>query len=390
MTAPSRRKAGLNTVWALPFALFFAVTVEMAPIGSVEHLAAAFGTDIGTAAAGSSLYALSTAVLALPLAAFSQRFNLRRATLLAGAAFSILGLATCTATDISTYLTLRAVQGAAHGAFFPLVLALAAAASPNNQGKAIARVLLGNGCALAVGVPLSEVLGAIDWRLPLAIASCGVLLAVICSPYPASAEAPSDTESPVEARGGFALIAVIFAVALAGHFSYYTFLAPLATYAGVQPSLVLAVYGASVIIATVLSGSLARGRRLQRALIVILVEIIALAVAALFTGPIVILATAGLAGACFGLLPTLMQSEMLYRSRGRQTVASGAAVVAFNLGIAVGSASGAVMIDSLIQGPALFGVTVLCIGAVIMTVLNHQSLQSCESKVLTSDPQPLP
>ncbi|MFC8038870.1 MFS transporter [Paenarthrobacter sp. NPDC057355] len=360
------RRAGLLTAWSLPFALFFAVTVEMAPTGSLEHIARAFGSDLGTAAAGSSLYALSTAIMALPLSALAQRFDLRQAAILTACAFAALGLATTTAPDMSTYLVLRAIQGAAHGAFFPLVLSLAASASPNNTGKATARVLLGNGCALALGVPAAESLSYLDWRIPLAIASCGVLAAMIYAPRPQTSTTRAGTTPMESSSRHFLPIALILAVALAGHFAYYTFIAPLAGHVLIQPSLVLGVYGGSVIIATALSGRLAGSRRLQRALIVIVAEAVILAGAALLSAPIVVLATAVLAGTCFGLLPTLLQSEILDRSLGNQTIASGAAVVAFNTGIAAGSASGATLVGISVQAPALLGACLLGIAAIML------------------------
>ncbi|MDD7835613.1 MULTISPECIES: MFS transporter [Paenarthrobacter] len=360
------RRAGLLTAWSLPFALFFAVTVEMAPTGSLEHIARAFGSDIGTAAAGSSLYALSTAVLALPLCALAQRFDLRQAAILTAAAFAALGLATTAAPDMSTYLVLRAIQGAAHGAFFPLVLSLAAAASPNNTGKATAKVLLGNGCALALGVPAAESLSHLDWRIPLAIASCGVLAVMIYAPRPQTPTTRIETTPQESSSRHFLPIALVLAVALAGHFAYYTFIAPLASHAQVQPSLVLAVYGGSVIIATAMSGRLAGSRRLQRALMVMVAEAVILAGAALLSAPIIVFATSVLAGTCFGLLPTLLQSEILDRSLGNQTIASGAAVVAFNAGIAAGSAGGATLVGISVQAPALLGACLLGIAAIML------------------------
>ncbi|MCD4849830.1 MFS transporter [Arthrobacter sp. AK01] len=366
------RRAGQLTAWALPFALFFAVTVEMAPTGALEHIARAFGSDIGTAAAGSSLYAFSTALFALPLSALAQRFNLRKTAILTAGIFAVLGLATSAAPDMSTYLVLRTIQGAAHGAFFPLVLALAAAASPTNTGKATARVLLGNGCALALGVPAAEALSSIDWRIPLALASCGVFAAMICAPRPQPSPPQAELATKAGSKGSFVPIALILAVALAGHFSYYTFLAPMATHAGTQPSLVLAVYGGAVIIATALSGRLAGKRRLQRAFIVMVAEAVILAGAALLAGPVLVFTTAAMAGTCFGLLPTLMQSEILDRSRGNQTMASGAAVVAFNAGIAAGSAGGAALVGTSVQSPALVGSCLLGFAAIMLAFVHNR------------------
>ncbi|WP_284753221.1 MFS transporter [Arthrobacter sp. efr-133-R2A-120] len=364
--------ARLRATVALPLAVFFAVTVEMAPAGALMHIATALNTDIGSAAAGSSLYALSTAVLALPLAGFAQRFELRKATILAGAIFTALGLATSAAPDLPAYLVLRALHGAAHGAFFPLILALAAASAPQNTGKAVARVLLGNGFALAAGVPISEALATLNWRIPIALAAIGVLVSTLLAPRPALHDQSESGENASRPARGIFWLTSTFALALAGHFSYYTFLAPAATADAVPAPLALSVYGAAVVISTAFSGTIAGRQRLQRAIAVIAAEAIILAVASLTPWPATTIMTASLAGICFGLLPTLFQTELLERTPGHRALASGAAVVAFNTGIAAGAAGGAAVTGISIHAPTLLGAALLLVaGAGLQAVRSH-------------------
>ncbi|MBT8163743.1 MULTISPECIES: MFS transporter [Arthrobacter] len=355
--------ARLRATVALPLAVFFAVTVEMAPAGALTHIAGSLNTDIGSAAAGSSLYALSTAILALPLSGLALRFDPRKATVLVGAIFTVLGLATAAAPDLPSYLFLRALNGVAHGAFFPLVLALAAAAASQNTGKAVARVLLGNGFALAAGVPVSEALATLNWRIPIAVAAAGVFFSILFAPRPVPSELEGNNdEAHTPARGVYGLAAV-FALALAGHFSWYTFLAPAAAADTVPAPLALASYGAAVIIATVFSGTIAGWHRLRRATFVVAAEAINLAAAAFIPGPATTITASVLAGTCFGLLPTLVQTEMLERAASHRPLASGAAVVAFNTGIATGAAAGATTTGLSIHAPALLGAVLLLLAA---------------------------
>jgi len=356
--------AGPLSAAALPLALFFAVTVEMAPAGALAHIAAALHTDIGSAAAGSSIYALSTAFLALPLAGFAQRFDLRNATIIAGLSFTVLGLAAAAAPGLTGYLAFRALNGAAHAAFFPLVLALAAAAAPRNTAQAVARVLLGNGLALALGVPAAEALAALDWRLPLALASLGVAAAVSFAPHPVPQEG-GITEKPAErSPAGIVWLAALFALALAGHFAYYTFLAAAVEAQGLPAALVLSLYGAAVIAATAFSGPIARQNRLGRAVAVIAIESLVLAAMATVPGPATTIIAAVTAGACFGFLPTLIQTEMLEQAPQHRALVSGAAVVAFNTGIAVGAVSGATVTGFSTNAPSLLGSALLVLSAV--------------------------
>ncbi|MFC4335409.1 MFS transporter [Salininema proteolyticum] len=348
---------------ALAMAIFFAVTVEMAPAGAVGHIARDLHADVPAAAGGSAAYAIATAVVAVPCALLTRRMNLRRTVIATGVLFALAALATATAPNLETYLALRAVNGAVHGAFFPVVLALAAATDPDRPGRAVARVLLGNACALAVGVPLSEALSGWGWQVPIGLAAAAVAVAALAAPKGAdvsTAEPPALRALPWIA---VAVPALVFTMALAGHFSFYTYLSPLATQQGAVPSIILGAYGVAVIGGTMASGALANGRRTSRAALIAGTQGLVLAAVALVQGVPAVAVGAVVAGVCFGLLPTIVQTEMLTRARGAETVASALAVVAFNVGIAGGAFGGGLAYPAGSTAPALVGGILLGLAA---------------------------
>jgi|GEM_PF-6111395 len=351
---------------ALPLAIFFAVTVEMAPAGSIHHIAGEFGAALPEAAVGSALYAVATALLALPMAILLRSTSLRRAFLVASTAFALMALCSALAPDILVYTGMRVANGIVHAAFFPLALALAARSAHDHPERAVARALLGNALALAIGVPLGEAIGALaSWRIPMAVAAAGVLLSALFAPTEwKKAENSDGNSSLVKTRCDLVAIGVVFAVIIAGHFAFYAYFAPLLDWSGLPASVYLAIYGASVVLATLVSGTLAGHARLEKALAIVCLEAVIL-VAAGTAGTNVALAVLAVGtGLCIGLLPTLLQSELLEIEDGNGAIASGIAVVAFNSGIAAGTFAGGLAEPFSRLYPSLLGSALLAAAAI--------------------------
>lgn len=343
---------------ALPLAIFFAVTAEMAPAGAVMHIAEAYGTDAATAALGSTTYAAATALFAVPLARRLQRYPLRVSFLVASLVFAAINLAVSLMPGLAGYLLLRGITGIAHGAFFPLALALAAQSDLQHPERAVARALLGNSAALALGVPLSEALADMAWQMPFILTSVGLAIAAYLVPEPSrTPHDPLPTDS-VTSLIPVIFLGALFALVLTGHFAFYIVLAPRATEAGLPPVIALALYGICVVVGTLGSGWLGGAHRLLRSGSVLAIETLAILAVATTASPVVLAVAAAVTGVCFGVLPTLVQTEMMACSAGRATLASGVAVVAFNLGIAAGAALGGIS-DATFQNGALLSSSVL-------------------------------
>lgn len=355
---------------ALPLAIFFAVTAEMAPAGAVLHIAEAYHTDAPSAALGSTTYAAATALFAVPLAQRLQRFPLRACFLMASLAFAAINLAVSLMPGLTGYLILRGMTGIAHGAFFPLALALAAQSDPQQPERAVARALLGNAAALALGVPLSEALASTAWQLPFILTSVGIAVAAYLVPAPSWAPQDRQPTDRTVSLKPVVVIGALFALVLTGHFAFFIVLAPRAMETELPPAIALTLYGICVVAGTLGSGQLARGHRLLRAGVVLAVEALAILAVTTSASPLVLAAAATVTGLCFGLLPTLVQTEMMSSSAGRATLASGVAVVAFNLGIAAGAALGGISDATFHNGALLTSSALLGIGSLLFIRLS--------------------
>lgn len=348
---------------ALPVAVFFAVTVEMAPVGAVSTIARDLGAGVERVALGSTAYAAATAVVAVPGALLLRAAPLRRAVVVAGAVFAAAAALSVAAADLPAFLVTRALTGVAHGCFFPLALALAARSSVRPE-RAVAHVLLGNAGALALGVPVVEALSTWSWRVPLLVAAVAVALAAAGAPPERVRAAAADGRAGGAPPGAVLALAAAFALALAGHFTFYTFLTPLAESASSSATAVLGAYGVAVVVAALVAGPLSGRSRLPRACAVAAVEGVLLAALAATGAPVAVVAAGVVAGLCFGLLPALVQSEMLAIAGDRATLASAVAVVAFNVGIAAGAALGGAASSRGPGAPPLLGGALLVAAAV--------------------------
>ncbi|WP_170230462.1 MFS transporter [Roseibium hamelinense] len=372
----SFRPAAVAEQLALPSAIFFAVTVEMAPAGSVHHIAEGFGASVPEAAMGSAFYAVATALLALPMAFILRRSNLRRAFMAASFAFTLMALASAFAPDILIYTGFRVANGLVHAAFFPLALALAARSARAQPERAVAKALMGNALALALGIPAGEAMAELaSWRLPMAVAAVGVVCSAAFAPaVPVGAFSTDKSEPRFSLSGGLVCVGTLFALIITGHFAFYAYFAPLVDVSSRPVALFLALYGASVVLATMVSGYLAARARLERACAIVCVEAAVLIASGLAGGELSFFLLAIGAGFCFGLLPTLVQTELLEIEGGNGTLASGIAVVAFNSGIAAGTFAGGMVEPLSMQYPPVLGGVFLLAAAFGLSVLVFSSV----------------
>lgn len=228
--------------------------------------------------------------------------------------------------------------------------------------RAVAVVLGGGTLGTVVGIPLASLAARlVDWRLASAgVAVGGLLVAVavrtVVAPAPrpapdgaaAGAGAPA-TRAHARVRA-VVTIGALLAVLLVGHFAAYTFVtrlvdAPAAALPGGVSTMLLVLGGTSAL-GLVLAGR--ADATLERWLVVSATGT-ALALAAL--GAVerhVVVAVAVVAawGLASGATPPLVQTLMLRRGGPEARDTTGMLLpVAFNLGIAVGAASGSLLVE---------------------------------------------
>ncbi|MGA5303359.1 MFS transporter [Nucisporomicrobium flavum] len=365
---------------------FVYVTAETIPVGLLPQIAS--GLAVREADVGLLLtsYAVVAAVTTVPLTALTMRIPRR---LLLAATLAIFVLSQVAAASADTFLILalsRLICAVAHGVFWSTIAPVAARLVPDGQaGRATAAVFLGNSLAIVAGVPLGTALGQwLGWRVALgalAVAGAGCVVALL-TVLPRLPALPRDAATRTGAQlraavriirsGPVAVVCLLTAVVVVGHFAAYTYIAPLVRrdggLEGPGLSVLLLGYGAAGLLGTWVVSRLVDRR--PRAVLLGLIAVIAGSLALLVPVSgvaVTVLATLAWGGA-FTALPVVLQATILRVAPRARDAASAVYVVAFQIGIGGGALVGERLVSAGLLGrlPALTALSAIAAGVVVV------------------------
>jgi predicted MFS family arabinose efflux permease len=337
---------------------FVYVTAETLPVGLLPQIAD--GLSVPEARVGLLLtsYAVVAGLSTIPLTALTMRWPRHRLIAATVAVFVVSQAAAALAPSFPVLVGARLICALAHGVFWSALAPVAARLAPPGQsGRATAMVFVGNSLAIVLGVPLSTALGQwLGWRIAIgALALAGaVCAAAVLAVVPALAALPADRAAQTGAQlraavtivrsRPVAVVCLVTAVLVVGHFTAYTYIAPLVRrdggLSGAGLSLLLLGYGAAG-----LAGNLLIGRYVDRrpgALLLGTIGTIVLALVVLtpVLGPVPTVAAALLWGGAFTATPVCLQAAILRVAPQARDAASAVYVVAFQIGIGGGALLG--------------------------------------------------
>lgn len=370
---------------------FATVTSEMLPAAVLPQMSAELAVPESQVGLLVTLWALTIALVSLPLVRATRRLD--RRLLMTGALLVVAGgnVAAALAPTYTPVAVARVIAAGGHGVFWAVVAAyVAAAVSERRLAKALAVVMAGPTLAGVVGLPLGAVLGQwLGWRGAFVVV--GLILAgtavVVRAALPAAHGASEPASTPRDAPGGpsaSALFPVILctaagAMVLTGHFALFTYIAPLITegagfpLASVGP--LLATYGLAGVVGLLLAGPLqARTPRYAATAATAVFGVAALAMLGIGwhrAFAVFALVIWGLAMALF--TPVFQGAVMRLAGRELRTLAGGVLVVGFNSGIAMGAALGGLVYQQTsLTGVLLLALAAVLIGLVVIGWLGHR------------------
>ncbi|WP_249999634.1 MFS transporter [Actinoplanes sp. M2I2] len=334
---------------------FFYVTAETLPVGLLPEISQGLGvaeSDIGLLLTS---YAVVAAVSTIPLTALTMRVPRH---LLLAITMVIFVVSQAAATFAPTFLVLvlaRLICALAHGVFWSVIGPVTARLAPPGQaGRATGLVFVGNSLAIVLGVPLGTALGQwLGWRVAIGAMVVGGAICVfgLMRVLPDLPPRPHDREArpAAQLRAAIAvgrdrqvlLLCLITAVLVIGHFSAYTYIAPLvrrdAGLEGAGLSVLLLGYGFIGLIT-----NYAVGRYVDRRPGTMLVGLLAvLAVSVALLAPVLGLVPTVIVtlfwGGAFTAIPVLLAAAPLRIAPRARDAASALYVVAFQIGIGGGA-----------------------------------------------------
>jgi predicted MFS family arabinose efflux permease len=340
---------------ALAAAAFITILTEALPAGLLPEMSADLGVSESRVGMLVTVYAVGSAVTAIPLTALTR--GLPRRSLLIGTivGFAVANTVTTLSHDYALTIGARLVAGVAAGLLWALLAGYAMRmVAPEAKGRALAVAMAGAPVALSAGIPAATLLGQLsDWRIAFGAMSAASLVLIVwllrtVPPFPGEA---ADRRQPIRrvvALPGLAPVLLATGTFVLAHSLLYTYIAPLLELDGNggRISLVLFVFGF-----VSLAGVALAARHVDRRL-----RSLALAAAALFVGallllgvagssfPVVLLAAAGW-GLAFGGAGTFFQAASANAAGPTADVAQSMVVTVWNVAIALGALLGGVVVD---------------------------------------------
>jgi len=373
----------MGALLALATAVFITSLTETLPAGVLPGMSG--DLDVSEAAMGQSVtvYAVGTALTAIPLSAATAAWRRKRLLLTAMAGFAIANTVTAISTNYPLTMAARFLAGVAAGLAWALLAGYARRMAPAHlQGKAIAVAMAGIPVALSLGVPAGTFLGkAFGWQAAFATmtALTLVLLAWITAAVPDQPGREGGGRTPMlralRVPGVMPVLFVTLVFVLA-HTVLYTYIAPFLDRLGMGRStdLVLLVFGAASLLSIWVVGALIH-RRLRALTIagVLLVGAAAAIMAVRAGSPALVYVAVTLWGLGWGGAPTLLQTAAGDAGGEHADAAQAMLVTLWNAAMALGGVVGGVLLGAL--GPQSFPWSVLAllvpVAAVVLASAAH-------------------
>ena len=388
-------------LFALTLSAFAIGTTEFVIVGLVPTIAADLGVSLPSAGLLVSLYAVGVAVGAPVLTALTGKWNRKHVLLSLMALFVGGNLLAWQAPSYESLIVARVLTGLAHGVFFSIGSTIATGlVAKEKEASAIAIMFTGLTVALVTGVPLGTWIGQnFGWRATFLVVSALGTMALIGSTLlvpnnlKQSRPATLSEQMKVLVQPRLILVYLMTILGYGGTFTAFTYLAPiLQEEAGFAPSaisLIMLIYGVSVAIGNIYGGKLADKKGPVRALTVIFSALAIILFALTFTvgSKIAAVITVLLWGAfAFGNVPGLQVYVVQLAEKftpNAVDVASGLNIAAFNIGIAVGSILGGVIVDGMQLSDTAWIGALISVAALLLTrfsgYLDKTSLQTHKS-----------
>jgi predicted MFS family arabinose efflux permease len=371
------RTLPLPPLTALTTAAFVTVLTEALPAGVLPAMSADLGVSESATGQAVTIYAIGTAVSAIPLSAATATWRRKRLLLAGVVGFAVANTVTAASTLYPLTMAARFVAGVAAGVVWALLAGYARRMAPDHQqGKAIAIVMAGIPLALSLGIPAGTFLGAaLGWQVTFAVMSliAVALVAWITALVPDFPGLPRSGRIPIARTlsvAGVAPVLVVTLVFVLAHNILYTYIATFLGRFGMADAVdvVLLVFGVASMASIAIAGAQI-DRRLR--LLTVAGTVLVIVAAAIMTMAadsfVMIYVAAALWGLGWGGIPTLLQTAAGNAGGDAADTAQAVLVTLWNVAMAGGGVVGGVLLDAL--GPASFPWSVLVLLLPVLTIV---------------------
>ncbi|EKE43151.1 major facilitator superfamily protein [Oceaniovalibus guishaninsula JLT2003] len=392
-TIASRPRAGQTFSWFI-FGLMSSVTFvgilsELVPSGILPQMAADLGIDEGDVGFLVGVYALASAVFAIPLVSATLSVNRKLMLQLLLAGFAVSNLVVAFASSYTLIVACRILGGICAGVMWPMIAAYGTRLVPENlHGRAITVIMAGNTLGISIGLPLMTTIGVtFGWRsafavLGLVVVVIGVLVQVFLPSVEGQRMSKANSPLAIVRMPTILIVLLLTFLSVIAHYGVYTYITLLVARLNLPGGIGLAllIFGIGSVISVILSARYIDAY--LRPLIVTALVAGGAAMALFLAFPAsTIMSIAGffLWGLAFGPLVTMYQTAVSRQIDEAKDVATSVQSSVFNLSIMVGTWIGGLLLDGFLGSSNVSGVVWLSLGcfalATIVAFLSRTTLR---------------
>ena len=368
---------------ALATAVFVTSLTETLPAGVLPAMSADLGVSESAMGQSVTIYAIGTALTAIPLTLATAAWRRKRLLLTAMAAFAVANAVTALSSDYTLTMAGRFVAGVAAGLAWALLAGHARRMAPVHlQGRAIAIAMTGIPVALSLGVPAGTFLGEVfGWGVTFLAMSALALIVIAWITATVPEHPGRRPEGRTRLMGvlsvpGVTPVLFVTLVFVLAHTILYAYIASFLDHLGMGRStdLVLLVFGIASMASIWIVG--ARIHHRLRALTIgssLLVAVAAAGLGLLSGSHVPVYAAAALWGLGWGGVPTLLQTAVGDAGGEQADAAQAMLVTLWNVAMAAGGVVGGVLLGVLGAGSFPWSVLILMVPvlAVVVAARTH-------------------
>jgi predicted MFS family arabinose efflux permease len=334
---------------------FVGILSELVPSGILPQMTAGLGVAESEVGFLVGIYALASAVAAIPLVSATLAWNRKTLLMALLVGFAASNLVVAITSSYAVIVACRIVGGICAGVMWPMIAAYGTRlVAENMHGKVITVIMSGNTLGISIGLPAMTAIGlTLGWRsVFIALGAMVAVIAVLWQIYlpPVGGEKLSKSNSPIAVlkNGSILIILLLTFLSVAAHYGIYTYITLLVQLIGFAGGIEVAllIFGIGSVISVILSAKYIDAY--LRPLIVVMLGLggISMAMFLAFRGAMVISHAAFfLWGLAFGPLVTMYQTAVSKQMDEGRDIATSVQSSAFNLSIMIATWVGGMLLS---------------------------------------------
>ncbi|KIQ96647.1 Major facilitator family transporter [Lysobacter sp. A03] len=368
---------------------FVGILSELVPSGILPQMTEGLGIEESDVGFLVGVYALASAVAAIPLISATLAFN-RKALLMALLiGFAVSNVVVGVSSSYLVIISARIVGGICAGVMWPMIAAYGTRLVPEHMhGKAITVIMSGNTLGISIGLPAMTAIGlTFGWRsVFLALGGIVAVIAVLSYFFlpSISGEKLDKSNSPLAVlkMPSILIVLLLTFLSVAAHYGVYTYITLLVEMIGFAGGIGIAllIFGIGSVISVVVSARYIDAY--LRPLIVAMLGVggLSMAMFLAFKGTVGVSHVAFfLWGLAFGPLVTMYQTAVSKQVESAKDVATSVQSSVFNLSIMIATWVGGMLLNrSPSEGVKhIVYMSLACfIAAIVIAFLARRTLRS--------------